>query len=64
MIADPQDKGLPPKAFNGHLERMGIIDKALLLYYGMLIKIWHLGIQLKLSFWFIKYVIIKVCVYT
>ena len=39
MIADPQDKGLPSKAFNGHLERMGIIDKALLLYYGMLIKI-------------------------
>ena len=32
MIADPQTKGLPPKAFNGRLERMGIIDKVLLLY--------------------------------
>lgn len=30
MIADPLTKGLPPKAFNGHVERMGIIDKALL----------------------------------
>ena len=38
-IADPQTKALLPKAFDGHLERMGIIDKALLLYYGMLIKI-------------------------
>lgn len=31
MIVDPQTKALPSKAFNGHLERMGIIDKALLL---------------------------------
>ncbi|KAL0740878.1 hypothetical protein Bca4012_082391 [Brassica carinata] len=30
MVADPLTKGLPPKAFNGHVERMGIIDKALL----------------------------------
>ncbi|KAG7564986.1 Integrase catalytic core [Arabidopsis suecica] len=30
MVADPLTKGLPPKAFIGHVERMGIIDKALL----------------------------------
>nr|ABW74556.1 copia-like pol polyprotein [Boechera divaricarpa] len=30
MIADPLTKGLPPKTFIGHVERMGIIDKALL----------------------------------
>ena len=29
MIADPLTKGLPPKAFIGHVERMGIINKAL-----------------------------------
>lgn len=31
MIADPLTKGLPPKTFIGHVERMGIIDKSLLL---------------------------------
>ena len=31
MIADPLTKGLPPKAFTGHVERMGIIDRSLLL---------------------------------
>lgn len=30
MIADPLTKGLPPKTFIGHVERMGVIDKALL----------------------------------
>ena len=30
MIADPLTKGLPPKVFIGHIERMGIIDKSLL----------------------------------
>ncbi|KAL8161807.1 hypothetical protein V2J09_013296 [Rumex salicifolius] len=30
MVADPLTKGLPPKAFIGHVERMGVIDKALL----------------------------------
>ena len=30
MIADPLTKGLPPKTFNGHVIRMGIIDKSLL----------------------------------
>ena len=30
MVADPLTKGLPPKMFIGHVERMGIIDKALL----------------------------------
>ena len=30
MIADPLTKGLPPKTFIGHVERMGIIDKTLL----------------------------------
>ncbi|KAK9089019.1 hypothetical protein Scep_028101 [Stephania cephalantha] len=30
MIADPLTKGLPPKTFIGHVERMGIIDKSLL----------------------------------
>lgn len=29
MVADPLTKGLP-KMFIGHVERMGIIDKALL----------------------------------
>ena len=30
MIADPITKGLAPKVFIGHIERMGIIDKSLL----------------------------------
>ena len=30
MIADPLTKGLPPKTFIGHVERMDIIDRALL----------------------------------
>ena len=30
MIADPLTKGLPPKTFSGHVERMGIMDKSLL----------------------------------
>ncbi|CAM8943489.1 unnamed protein product [Rhodiola kirilowii] len=30
MVADPLTKGLPPKAFIGHVERMGVIDRALL----------------------------------
>ncbi|KAL8153044.1 hypothetical protein V2J09_010804 [Rumex salicifolius] len=30
MVADPLTKGLPPKAFIGHVEHMGVIDKALL----------------------------------
>ena len=30
MIADPLTKGLPPKTFSGHVRRMGIIDKSLL----------------------------------
>ena len=30
MIADSLTKGLPPKIFIGHVERMGIIDKSLL----------------------------------
>ncbi|KAK9169245.1 hypothetical protein Syun_001385 [Stephania yunnanensis] len=30
MIADPLTKGLPPKTFIGHVERIGIIDKSLL----------------------------------
>ena len=30
MIADPLTKGLPPKTFIGHVERMGIMDKSLL----------------------------------
>jgi hypothetical protein len=30
MAADPLTKGLPPKTFNGHVIRMGIIDKSLL----------------------------------
>ncbi|XP_074301184.1 secreted RxLR effector protein 161-like [Silene latifolia] len=31
MVADPLTKGLPPKAFIGHVERMGVVSKALLL---------------------------------
>ncbi|OMO97059.1 Integrase, catalytic core [Corchorus capsularis] len=30
MVADPLTKGLPPKTFVGHVERMGLIDKSLL----------------------------------
>ncbi|KAL6633353.1 hypothetical protein ACP70R_026024 [Stipagrostis hirtigluma subsp. patula] len=30
MVADPLTKGLPPKTFIGHVERMGIINKTLL----------------------------------
>ena len=30
MIADPLTKGLPPKIFVGHVERMGVVDKSLL----------------------------------
>jgi len=30
MIADPLTKGLPPKTFIGHVERMGVMDKSLL----------------------------------
>jgi hypothetical protein len=30
MVADPLTKGLPPRTFNGHVTRMGIIDKSLL----------------------------------
>jgi hypothetical protein len=30
MVADPLTKGLPPKTFNGHVVKMGIIDKSLL----------------------------------
>ena len=30
MIADPLTKGLPPKTFIGHVDRMGVIDKSLL----------------------------------
>lgn len=30
MIADLLTKGLPPKTFIGHVERMGVIDKTLL----------------------------------
>jgi len=30
MVADPLTKGLAPKAFIGHVERMGVIDKSLL----------------------------------
>ena len=28
MIADPLTKGLPPKTFTGHVERMGILDRS------------------------------------
>jgi len=28
MIADPLTKGLPPKSFIGHVERMGVMDKS------------------------------------
>ena len=28
MIADPLTKGLPPKTFTGHIERMGILDRS------------------------------------
>ncbi|KAK9749378.1 hypothetical protein RND81_02G122000 [Saponaria officinalis] len=31
MIADPLTKGLPPKAFIGHVERMSVLEKVLLL---------------------------------
>ncbi|XP_074283854.1 secreted RxLR effector protein 161-like [Silene latifolia] len=31
MVADPLTKGLPPKAFIGHVGRMGVVSKALLL---------------------------------
>ncbi|XP_074305407.1 secreted RxLR effector protein 161-like [Silene latifolia] len=31
MVADPLTKGLPPKAFIGHVECMGVVSKALLL---------------------------------
>ncbi|XP_074318039.1 uncharacterized protein LOC141654823 [Silene latifolia] len=31
MVADPLTKGLSPKAFIGHVERMGVVSKALLL---------------------------------
>ena len=30
MIADPLTKGLPPKTFSGHVNRMGITAKSLL----------------------------------
>ena len=30
MIADPLTKGLPPKTFIGHVERMGVMNKSLL----------------------------------
>lgn len=30
MIVDPLTKGLPPKTFIGHVERMGVMDKSLL----------------------------------
>jgi len=29
MITDSLTKGLPPKAFIGHVERMGVMDKSL-----------------------------------
>ena len=28
MIADPLTKGLPPKTFTGHVDRMGILDRS------------------------------------